>query len=281
MRQIFCSWLLGGMMVLLTLIACVKFDDPQFTSRHLPDQKSFKVSVPDSDSHPKLKTSYTADELEAFGVETIKSSYFDRAMNYKDSRLRVISLSRLVDQFHVGGDVDAILLDCFDDYQGIISLEEVRRYDLRLATAIQLQPEFKAPDWLNPLLIVVPDGNSAPYQERFVAGNIRELQFVRLDDYYAPLKEISRTAPEREAGFQVFKDNCVFCHSLKGIGGNKGAKFILTYSFSQEAERERFKASFEAFHGIDSPIRQYIAQFVDEKMLDEIIRFLQDRRLVQ
>lgn len=222
---------------------------------------------------------FTQADLESFEAQTIKSAYFDRAMGYKDSSLRVVSLSQIVERFRPEGNVDALLLDCRDDYQGIISLDEVRRYDLQLATVIGLRPEYKAPSWLNPLLIVVPDSGRAPYQERFAAANIRELRFVRLEDYYAPLEEISRTAPEREAGYRAFRDNCVFCHSLKGVGGNKGARLMSIYKFSQESEQRRFKTRFMTVHGKDGSSKQYISQFVTEEVLKEIARFLQDPRL--
>lgn len=241
------------------------------------DPRKYVVSglSPDSRSGPE----YTLAELETFGTETIKSAYFDRAMSYVDSRLRVISLANLAKRLHPGGQADALLLNCFDDYQGIVSLDDIRRYDLRLATAIELQPEFKAPGWLNPLLVVVPDGSPAPYHERFMTANIRELRFVRLDEYYAPLKQISLTSPERSAGYRAFADNCIFCHSLNGIGGNKGVKLLSAYNFSQQPDIARFTGDFTTFHGKDNPDKQNIAQFVTADMLKEIVRFLQDPRL--
>lgn len=241
------------------------------------DQRKYIVSGfnPESSSGKE----YTLAELEAFGAETIKSSYFDRAMSYRDTQLRVISLASLAERLHPGGQADALLLNCFDDYQGIVSMEDVRRYDLKLATVIKLLPEFKAPGWLNPLLVVVPDGSSAPYHERFMTANIRELRFVRLEDYYAPLKAIPQSSPERLAGYRAFTDNCIFCHSLNGIGGNKGLKLLSAYNFSRQPDIDRLAGDFKAFHGKDNPDKQNIAQFVTEDILKEIVRFLQDPRL--
>jgi hypothetical protein len=242
------------------------------------DQRKYVVSglKPDSPSG----TEYTSSELEAFGVETINSSYFDRAMSYSGTQLRVISLASLAEQLHPGGQADALLLNCFDDYQGIVSMADIRRYDLKLATAIKLQPEFKPPGWLNPLLVVVPDGSPAPYHERFMTANIRELRFVRLEDYYAPLKSIPQSAPERLAGYRAFADNCIFCHSLNGIGGNKGLKLLSAYNFSRQPDIDRFVGDFTSFHGKDNPDKQNIAQFVTVDVLKEIVRFLQDPRLM-
>ena len=147
-RQIFYRWLGGGLVICFIFLFGSGF-----------------TSSP--------RNAFSMANLESFDVQTIKSAYFDRAMGYKDSLLSVVSLSQAVERFRPEGDADALLLDCRDDYQGVISLDEVGRYDLQLATAIQLRPEYQAPSWLNPLLIVVPDGRQAPYQERFAAANIR------------------------------------------------------------------------------------------------------------
>ena len=87
------------------------------------------------------------------------------------------------------------------------------------------------PDWLRPLLILVPDGKLPPFQERFMTANIRELKFVRLNDYYAPLEKALGNSSMAQEGFEIFKNNCLFCHSLKGIGGNKGERLIEAYGF--------------------------------------------------
>ncbi len=234
----------------------------------------YRILGPGSEPPSGAKDSYTLKELEAFGVQAVESSYFDRAMDYQHTRLRVISLAQLADRLYPGGEVDALALNCFDDYQGIVSLADVRRYDLRLATGIEVLPRFKKPGWLNPLLIVVPDGSGAPYQERFMTANIRELRFVRMEDYYAPLWEIVQGSPALREGLEAFKDNCLFCHSVKGIGGNKGILLLTAYDFSRAPDREKFKSDFAAFHGKDNPDKQNIQQFVTGALLEKIIRFL-------
>ncbi|MFQ5672517.1 MAG: hypothetical protein ACE5G9_05430 [Nitrospinales bacterium] len=224
---------------------------------------------------PETENYFSLSQLEeAAGVRVIASAYFDWALNYRNSRLHVISFAGLVARYHGGMGADAVLLNCFDDYQGIVSLEDIRRYDLQLATRIEIAPEFKKPDWLNPLMIIVPDGGRVPYRERFVTANIREIKFVRLEDYYAPLKNIVRTAPEVESGLRAFKDNCLFCHSLRGVGGNKGVRLLDTYNFSGALGRDRFRADFFAFHGKDNADKQNLEQFVTSEEVREIGRFL-------
>ena len=175
----------------------------------------------------------------------------------------------MLDNYHLVKEADAVLLNCFDNYQGIISFKNIRFYDLRLATRIEIKPQFKRPDWLNPLMVIVPDQSQAPYQERFLTANIRELKFVRLDDYYEPLQKIILSIPEVEEGFRVFKNNCLFCHSLAGIGGGKGIDLLKSYSFSGKTNREQFRIDFFAFH------RKGVEQFVSEAQTEEIAKFLQ------
>ncbi|MFQ5443341.1 MAG: hypothetical protein ACE5EK_01870 [Nitrospinales bacterium] len=213
-------------------------------------------------------------QLEVVGVKTISSTYFDRSMRYQGTRLRVISFSRLVDRFKPMDKADAVLLNCFDDYQGIVSLDEIRKYDLHLATDIEVRPGFKKPSWLNPLLTVVPDAISAPRMERFMTANIRQLRFVRLEEYYAPLPSVTEASQEIQAGLQAYKDNCIFCHSLEGVGGNKGLRLLEKYDFSSEQAKRRFESDFLGFHNKKNADKQDVEQFLARKHLREIIHFL-------
>ena len=73
-------------------------------------------------------------------------------MNYQNSRLEVVSFSRLLDKYVAANSFDAILLNSFDDYQGIVSADDVRRYDLQLAVKIELAQGADRPTWLQPFL---------------------------------------------------------------------------------------------------------------------------------
>jgi hypothetical protein len=158
-------------------------------------------------------------ELETGGASEIQSQYFDMAMDYQDSTFITISFSKFVDKFNSANRADAVLLNCRDDYQGVVSIDDIKRYDLRLATEIQIHSNYKKPSWLNPLLIIVPDGVDAPKIERFLTANISELLFFRLADYYAPVTEIAEKFPESKKGLSIFQDNCLFCHSIRNVGG--------------------------------------------------------------
>ena len=105
-----------------------------------------------------------------------------------------------------------------------------------------------------------------------MTANIRSIRFVRLSDYYAPLREVADAADG--AGFKTFKDNCLFCHSLRGIGGNKGVRLLEEYNFSRAPERDFFRREFFAFHNKDNPDKQDVAQFVDGDKIKAIAVFL-------
>lgn len=185
-----------------------------------------------------------------------------------------ISFSRLLQEFKLKRGEDAVLLNCFDDYQGILSLNDIHRYDLRLATRIKLSSWNSKPDWLNPLLVLVPDGKHPPFQERFLTANIRELKFVRLNDYYAPLKKNTESSSKSQEGLEIFKNNCLFCHSLKGVGGNKGVLLIEAYGFSNDAGRKKFLMDFKNFHHKDNADKQDVEQFVTDEKLQRIMDYL-------
>jgi len=238
----------------------------------------FRITHADS-SGRMFSEIWTGLKLESLGARKIPSEYFDKVMHSSDSRFSAVSFSRLLQEFKLKRGEDAVLLNCFDDYQGILSFDDIRRYDLRLATTIKLGFWSSKPDWLNPLLIVVPDGKHPPFQERFMTANIRELKFVRLNDYYAPLEKIARPSPEAREGLQGFKNNCLFCHSLKGVGGNKGTRLLKTYVFSDDRARKKFLADFKNFHHKDNADKQDIEQFVTDEKLQRIMDYLKSIKL--
>ena len=262
MKQIFC-------MVLLVLVwGC---SSPE--KKGVGEQRIYRITHADTAGR-MVSEIWTAPKLDSLGMREISSEYFNRAMHMSDSRFSTVSFSRLLAEFKLKRGEDAVLLNCFDDYQGILSLSDIHRYDLRLATGIKLESSSTKPDWLNPLLILVPDGQRPPFQERFMTANIRELKFVRLNDYYAPLQKIAGTSPEAREGLEVFKNNCLFCHSLKGRGGNKGAKLLEEYDFSYDPDRIRMRGDFKSFHNKDNPDKQDVEQFVTSEKLEKVMDLL-------
>ena len=208
--------------------------------------------------------------------EWIASAYFDRGMHTEGSRFRVVSLAELIRRYQPEERWDAVLLECHDDYQGLLSLSDILQFDLRLALEMKLTQGVDRPAWLNPMVVIVPDGRGAPRKERFMTANIRQLTFVRLTDYYAPLDNLALKSMNAHLGGQAFKDNCLFCHSLKGIGGNKGTALLQAYDFSDQAEGLRFKRDLAAFHNKDNADKQDMEQFVTPPVLQTILVFLRE-----
>ena len=110
-----------------------------------------------------------------------------------------------------------------------------------------------------------------------MTANIRELRFVRLSEYYAPLDAVALKSMHAHRGGQVFKDNCLFCHSLKGIGGNTGTDLLNAYDFAKGAGGgPRFKKDLTAFHHQDNTDKQDMEQFMDADTLRRIVVFLRE-----
>lgn len=109
-----------------------------------------------------------------------------------------------------------------------------------------------------------------------MTANIRELRFVQLSDYYAPLDAVTFKSMNAHRGGQAFKDNCLFCHSLKGVGGNKGTDLLNAYGFAKGVDGPRFKKDFAAFHNRNNVDKQDMEQFVDTDTLRRIVVFLRE-----
>ncbi len=268
MKQIICQLFKLKILLLLVLgiflfcVGPINADDKR---------RVYQIIGPAIAEEPSTPSKWTLEQLERrVGQREISSRYFDKALGYEGSKFRVISFAKLVELFDPKGLSDAVLLNCFDDYQGILSIADIKRYDIQLATRISIGSEFNKPDWLNPLLVIVPDDKKVPFQERYLTANIREMRFTRLKEYYAPLRE----AGGKSAGYSSFKDNCLFCHSLMGIGGNKGVRLLENYDLSQIEGKNRFKIDFVTFHNEINSNKQNVLQFVTEPQFNAIMDFL-------
>ena len=267
MRQIFC-----GFMTIFLLISA-SCAGKQEKVKEIGSKSVYRITLSDSFSKVSSKH-WTLAKIEALGTRIMSSSYFDRAMKYNGTEFKAISLLKLIDQFQLKNGEDAILLNCFDDYQGLLSLSDIHRYDLHLATKIKVSLGSSKPDWLNPLLVLVPDGKNPPFEERFLTANIRELKIVISRDYYAPIKKYAKVSKKAGQGYEVYKNNCLFCHSLKGRGGNKGARLLDRYLFSKLEGQEKFLNDFKSFHNKGNLDKQDVEQFVTGDQLETVIDFL-------
>ena len=268
MKQMFCGLL--GLLLIFEFSACASKQEKVVD---LGSERIYRITV--SDRFGRTSSEFwTRAKLEKLGVKTISSSYFDRAMKYDDAQFKVISLLKLISQFELKSGEDAIVLNCFDDYQGILPISDALKYDLQLATKIELGFGLSKPSWLNPLLVVVPDGKAPPFEERFLTANIRELKFVRSSDYYGPLKNIAKVSKEASQGFEVYKSNCLFCHSLKGRGGNKGVRLLQIYELTKVRDQKKLLKDFKSFHHKGNADKQDIEQFVTSNQLQRIMDFL-------
>ncbi len=217
---------------------------------------------------------FRLEELESKGKKVIASSYFDRGMGLKGTRLTVVPFNRMLELFPPPSDMDSILMDGEDDYQAIVSLKQGKQYDLYWATKIQVSKGEKKPDWMNPLAIVVPDSSSPPDVERYLPANIKNLRYVRWESYYKPITTIlKRYSKQGQVGFEVFGDDCLYCHSLKGIGGNKGGDLTKKFQLSSKSGQRGFIQAFGIKH-YNKGQYSSVQEFVLQKKAQKIAEFL-------
>ena len=97
---------------------------------------------------------------------------------------------------------------------------------------------------------------------------------MRSSDYFGPLKNIARVSKEASQGFEVYKNNCLFCHSLKGLGGNKGVRLLQMYELANEKDQKKLIKDFKSSHHKGNVDKQDIEQFVTSDQLQRIMDFL-------
>ena len=103
---------------------------------------------------------------------------------------------------------------------------------------------------------------------------INKIYLFERYDYYMPLKKVTAISNEARQGFEVYKNNCLFCHSLKGRGGNKGVHLLDEYSFSKLEGQEKFLNDFKNFHDKGNVDKQDVEQFVTGDQLKTVMHFL-------
>ena len=102
---------------------------------------------------------------------------------------------------------------------------------------------------------------------------------MHLNDYYAPLDSEALLGVSGKHGSMLFKNNCIFCHSIYGVGGNKGGFLLEKFNFQLNSEKNRFKDSFVAVHGQDNVIGQNTKQFLVDGDLEFLSIFLSEIHL--
>jgi hypothetical protein len=249
------------MLLIFSTLSCVDIFHLNVPLVSIGDKRVYQITLNDS----------LFDSLER---KWISSNYFDKGFNYKNTRLEVVSFSSLLKKINPNKSIDAIILNCADDYQGIISINDIKKYDLQIALKIKLAQENTRPNWLQPLIIVVPNHASPPFSERFFTANINELRLVKLADYYAPLQSLSFGDRSKDMGLVVFKENCLFCHSINNVGGNKGTFLLAQFDLGLDSEKDRFKKKFLEIHGVGNNNKQNMEQFLVDGQFDLLLNFL-------
>ncbi len=225
---------------------------------------------------PKVPTAppvWGLEKLRGQPTRWITSAYFDHAMKYHGSRFEVVSLTQLLESMQPI-DADALVLDCFDDYEGLITVSDIKKYDLQLAVDMKLAADSDRPKWLNPMVVIVPDGVVAPKVERFMTANIRGLRWVKRSVYYEPIASRLNVDASVLRGYQFFSNNCLFCHSLEGVGGNKGTALLAAFNFNEVDGRLRFEKDFMLFHNPSNEDHQNMEQYLSRHSLDSVADFL-------
>ena len=88
------------------------------------------------------------------------------------------------------------------------------------------------------------------------------------------MEKLSLTSDFAILGLNVFKNNCLFCHSINNVGGNKGGSLLDKFDLSLDMEKLRFKETFLITHGVNNENKQNTNQFLTDDHLDALLQFL-------
>ena len=92
--------------------------------RKIDPQNVFRITL--SDQLGEISSEFwNKKKLESMGTRKMPSSYFDKAMKYSGTEFKAVSLSKIISQFKFKNYEDAVLLNCFDDYQGFLTGSEI------------------------------------------------------------------------------------------------------------------------------------------------------------
>ena len=104
MRQIFCGF------ITIFLLISASCAGKHGNLKEIGSKKVYRITL--SDSFGKVSSKFwTLAKIEALGTRRMASSYFDRALKYNGTEFEAVSILKLINQFQLKNDEDAILLN--------------------------------------------------------------------------------------------------------------------------------------------------------------------------
>lgn len=218
---------------------------------------------------------------EAQTVEVKDDPVFFKAKSYK-----AIPLQTVLDQFlpaykKLDLSQTQIVFECEDGYNPSMSLAKILSKKAYLAVS-----DIDAPageDWINP-----KKGNHemkiAPFYVVYTDVPAKDVTYkwpynlVKIS-LSAASKELAVLFPKEDdtqvKGFELFKVNCLTCHSLNKVGGKMGPELNYPKSITEYWQIEHIKQFVKAPSSYRNDCKMPAVTHLSDRELDEIVRYLQ------
>ena len=238
------------------------------------------VAAPKKDSLSVYLPDIKASLPEAQTVEVKDDPVFFKAKSY-----RAISLQTVLDQFlpaykSLNLKETQIVFECEDGYNPSMSLEKILNKKAYLAISDVDAP--KGQDWVNP-----KKGDHemkiAPFYVVYTDVPAKDVTFkwpynlVKIS-LSAASKELAVLFPKDDdtqvKGFELFKVNCLTCHSLNKVGGKMGPELNYPKSVTEYWQVDQIKQFVKAPTSFRNECKMPAVTHLTDKELDEIVNYL-------
>jgi mono/diheme cytochrome c family protein len=236
--------------------------------------------VPKKDSLSVYLLDIKASLPEAQTVTVEDDPVFHQKKSYK-----AISLRTILDEFlpaykNLDLKQTQIVFECEDGYNPSMSLEKVLSKKSFLAVADLDAPKGQA--WINPS----KDGREmkiAPFYVVYTDVPSKDVTFkwpynlVKIS-LSAASKELAVLFPKDDdtqvKGFELFKVNCLTCHSLNKVGGKMGPELNYPKSVTEYWQIDQIKEFVKAPTSFRNECKMPAVTHLSDRELDEIVSYL-------
>ena len=239
----------------------------------VPQKDSLGVFLPD------LKTNQSLPEAQEVTVE-------DDPVFHQKKRYKAIPLQTILDKFlpaykNMDLKQTQIVFECEDGYNPSMLLEKVLSKKSFLAVADLDAPAGQ--EWMNPS----KEGREmkiAPFYVVYTDVPAKDVTFkwpynlVKIS-LSAASKELAVLFPKDDdtqvKGFELFKVNCLTCHSLNKVGGKMGPELNYPKSVTEYWQVEQIKQFVKAPSSFRNECKMPAVTHLTDKELDTIVKYLQ------
>lgn len=165
----------------------------------------------------------------------------------KDKQYQVISLHYLLQKYLLSNDIDTtdaiLVFECVDGYKPTMSLELVLEHNGFVAVKDEeAQPNqnwtSEVKDKFTPYYLVWTTDSTDKLRERELAWpyGLYKISLSYFSEEYAAA--FPKEHPEFMEGFNLFKSNCMKCHSINKVGGSLGPELNYPKNITEYWDKE-------------------------------------------